>query len=174
MAPHDLGDAAQRHALFRHRVQRRSRRGLLQCQAEEARGVEPVDGGPATGSVADVTRDALVPRDADQHGHEAVVAVAVNGRRKPHDRRADAAGRQCDRELGMAHRVRGPALKAGGAGRRLPVLLGRHASGASPRAPEAMRNGRSDPASASPKVSMARRSASAAPWKSPENERSCL
>ena len=45
--------------------------------------------------------------------------------------------------------------------------------GASPSVPEAMTNGRSDPASASPKVSMARRSARAASWKPPEKAMSC-
>jgi hypothetical protein len=56
----------------------------------------------------------------------------------------------------------------------VPVLFGRHPPGASPSVPEAMTNGRSEPASASPKVSTARRSASAAPWKSPVKARSCL
>jgi hypothetical protein len=55
------------------------------------RGIEPVHGGPAVGPVADVAGDALVAGDADQGRHEAVVAVAVIGRRKSHDRRADAA-----------------------------------------------------------------------------------
>ncbi len=46
--------------------------------------------------------------------------------------------------------------------------------GASPARPEARTKGRSVPASASPKVSTARRSASAAPRKSPEKAMSCL
>jgi hypothetical protein len=72
-----LGDGADRHALVRDPVQYRSRRSLLQRQAEEVRGIEPVNGGPAVGPIADVAGDALLAGDADQGRDEAVISVAV-------------------------------------------------------------------------------------------------
>ena len=171
-----LGDVADRHALVGDRVQRRSRRCLLQREAEQARGVEAVHGRPAVGPVADVAGDALVAGDADQGRDEAVVSVAVVGRRKSHDRRADAAGGE-----GRARTRRSPTESADRRPMRPRPRRSRARPARSPRAPvrrpsvpEAMTNGRSEPASASPMVSTARRSASAAPWKSPENARSCL
>ena len=170
-----LGDVADRHALVGDRVQRRSRRGLLQRQAEEARGIEPVHGGPAVGPVADVAGDALVAGDADQGRHEAVVSVAVNRRRKSHDGRADAAGSEGERHLRIGQPGRRTAAQSAAAGSGpCPSRSVATRPGASPSVPEAMTNGRSEPASASPKVSTARRSASAAPWKSPEKAMSCL
>jgi hypothetical protein len=92
MSSDHLGDVADRDALVGDREQRRSGWRLLQREAEKARGIEPVRGGPAVGPVGDVGRDALLPGDSDQGGDEAVISVAVIGRRKSHDRRADAAG----------------------------------------------------------------------------------
>ena len=75
----------------------------------------------------------------------------------------------------VANRVSGPAPRAATSGSGpWPSRSVATRPGVNPSSPEAMTNGRSEPASASPNVSTARRSASAAPWKSPEKARSCL
>ena len=61
VSPDHLGDGADRHILVRDRVQPRSRRCLLQGQAEQVCRIEPVHGGPAAGAVADEARDSLGP-----------------------------------------------------------------------------------------------------------------
>jgi hypothetical protein len=47
---------------------------------DQAGGIEPVHRGPPVGAVTDVAGDATLPGDADQRGHEAVVALAVHRR----------------------------------------------------------------------------------------------
>ena len=172
----DLRDVADRNALLGDRVQRRSRRGLFEPETEEARRIQPMHGGPAVAAVADVAGDALLAGDTDQGRDEAVVPVAVIRRGKPHDRRADALGGERERELGgFPPGLRTAAESGHGRVGTMPVLLGRHVPRCEPE--ESRRrstSGRSEPASASPNVSTARRSASAAPWKSPENASSCL
>src|SRR6266567_6079259 len=88
--PDHLGDGADRHTLVRDRVQPRSRRCLLQSQAEQVCRVEPVHGGPAAGAVAGEARDSLVTGNTDQGREESVIPVAVTGRSKSHNRRTDA------------------------------------------------------------------------------------
>ena len=130
---------ADRHALVGDRVQHRSRRRLLQRQAEQARGVEAVHGGPAVGAVADVAGDALVAGDADQGGHEAVVAVAVHGRAR--------AARPTSGRRGRRARARPRCVGAAArrARRRRGAVRPRSRRGpARARAtPEAITNGRS-------------------------------
>ena len=74
----------------------------------------------------------------------------------------------------VPNRVCGPLGMSGSGSGSRPSSSVANRPGASPSVPEAMRNGRSVPASASPSASTARRSESAAPWKSPENASSCL
>ncbi len=129
MAADHLGDVADRHALVGDRVQRRSRRRLLQREAEQARGIEAVHGGPAVGPVADVAGDAFVAGDPDEGRHEAVVSVAVIRRRESHDRRADTAGGEREGELrGFPSGLRTAAESGHGRVGTMAVLLGRHVS----------------------------------------------
>ena len=74
----------------------------------------------------------------------------------------------------VARRIAGPLPGVAAGPGSCPSRSVATRPGASPSVPEAMTNGRSEPASASPNVSMARRSASAAPSKSPEKAMSCL
>ncbi len=122
-----LGDPSDRHAFLSDRVERRSGRGLLQCQAEQPRRIEAVGRRPAVGPVAHVARGAPVARDADQGRHEAVVPVPVTGRWKAHDRGADAVRSEGERDLRRAQPGQRPPPSAAAAGSDpLPVLFGRH------------------------------------------------
>ena len=92
-------------------------------------------------------------------GHEAVVAVAVHGRRQPQHGRADAAVRQGQRELRrLPADLRAAGHARAGAG-PCPSRSVATRPGASPSVPDAMTSGRSEPASTSPNVSTAWRSA---------------
>src|SRR6266568_183030 len=90
---------AGRHTLVRDRVQPRSRRCLLQSQAEQVCRVEPVHGGPAAGAVAGEARDSLVTGNTDQGREESVIPVAVTRRSKSHHRRTDAERSERKRDL---------------------------------------------------------------------------
>ena len=95
----DRGDVAERHALVADRVQARACGRGLQGQPEQARGIEPVHGGPAVGPVAHVGGQALRAGDADQGRDEAVIALAVHRRRQAHRRYAHAASGEPERDL---------------------------------------------------------------------------
>ena len=97
--PDHLGDGADRHTLVRDRVQPRSRRCLLQGQAEQVCRIEPVHGGPTAGAVADEARDSLVTGNTDQGREESVIPVAVTRRSKSHNRRTDAERSERQRDL---------------------------------------------------------------------------
>ena len=105
-----------RHALIGHPVQSRSRRGLLQGQAEKARRVEPVNGGPAVGPLGDVAGDALVTGDADKGRDEAVVSLAVVRRRESHTEERTPREARESTNSAVAHRVRGPLPQAAAVG----------------------------------------------------------
>ena len=92
-------DLEHRDALLGDAVQRRAGRRRPQREPEEARRVEPVDGGPAIGPAADVGRDAVGAGDVDQLRDEAVVALTVDRRGKPEQRSAHAALRERERGL---------------------------------------------------------------------------
>ena len=117
--------------------------GAFDREPVEARGVEAVDGGPAVGAVADVRRDALLAGDRDQARDEAVVALAVHGRREPDDRGPDAALGKGERRVlrgdsgprGVEHVRFGPEA----------VRLERRASQREPSVPEVITNGLSEP-----------------------------
>ena len=173
MAADRLGDLTDGHALVGDCVEGRARRRVFQRAAEQARGVEAVHGRPAVGAVADVAGDALVAGDADDRRHEAVVAVAVHGggSRTTDERTPRSASERSSSEV--SQRVRGPSPDGPAPGscpsRSVASVPARRRG-----FPEAITSGRSEPASASPKVSMAWRSAVAAPWKSPANAISWL
>ena len=73
---------------------------MLDGEAEQMRRVEAVHRRPAVGSITEVARDAFIASDRDERGDEAVVAVAVIGRRESYDRRTDTAGSEREDELG--------------------------------------------------------------------------
>ena len=171
-----LGDLPGRDSLVGDRVQGGPGRRLLDGEPEEAAGVQAVHGRPARGAVAGEAGDPLGPRDRDQGRHEAVVTVAVVGRSQPHDARTGCRARRSStsaRHWPSAGPDREPPPVRPAARRGRPARWPAR-PGARPRVPEAMTSGRSVPASASPKVSIARRSASAAPAKSPVKAISCL
>jgi hypothetical protein len=123
-------------------VQHGSRRGLLQRQPEEVRGIEPVHGRPAAGAVAEVAGDALVAGDADQGRHEAAISIAVHRRREPQDGRADAARGEGERQQRGA--LPGPRAAARPRGNRVgipPVLFGRHPARGEPGQPRSEHEG---------------------------------
>ena len=102
-----------------------------------------------------------------------MIPVAVTRRSKSHNRRTDAERSERQRDLLRGPcRARGPPAAAGsrpGASCSVPTR-----PGASTTVAEAMTSGRSEPVRASPSASTARRSASTAPWKSPERTMSAL
>lgn len=72
-------------------LQARSGGGLLQCQPEEPRGIQPVHRRPAVRTVADESSEAVPARAVDQRGHKSVVALSVHGGLQAHDAEAIAA-----------------------------------------------------------------------------------
>ena len=58
---------------------------FVESQREQMSRVEPVHRGPAVGSVADVTRKALLASDRHESGHKAAITQPVIGRREAHD-----------------------------------------------------------------------------------------
>src|SRR6266851_1782039 len=80
-------------------AQPRSRRCLLQGQAEQVCRIEPVHGGPAAGAVAGEAGDSRVTGDTDQGREESVIPVTVTRRGKSHDRRTDAE--RSERQRGL-------------------------------------------------------------------------
>ena len=63
VTPDDLGDVADLDALLGHPVEGRSGGSLLEGEAEDVGGVEPVDGRPAVSTRRRRTRNTLVPGD---------------------------------------------------------------------------------------------------------------
>ena len=64
---------------------------MLDPEPHEPGGVVAVDGGPTIRAVGEVARGAVAAVGVDDHGDEAVVASAVDGRREPYAHRAHAA-----------------------------------------------------------------------------------
>ena len=119
-----LGDRAGLDALVVDGVEDVAGGCGFEAEPEHPRGVEAVDGGPAVLARADVAGDALIAGGGDDHGHEAVVALAMDGRREAHDDRAHVVGRQGERQL------RGGDARVDAVLRR--VRLGAHAAGREP------------------------------------------
>jgi hypothetical protein len=82
----------------------------------DQKGIKPVDAWPAVEPFAHICGNTFSPRDADQVGNEAVIAVAVNRRRQAHDRRPNAPFRQR-----FGRRFRGAWI--GGGDRRSGILF---------------------------------------------------
>src|SRR3984885_15742850 len=122
-----LGDLARRHALVGDGVEHRAAGTLLQRQAVQSGGIQPVARGPAIGPLADVAGHALAPGDLDQERDEPVIALAVDRGAGPHDRRADAAlGHVLDHLFGTEP---GVAARIGN------VIFGHHVTGPDQRRP---------------------------------------
>lgn len=83
-----ITSAMVRHALIRDCVQHPTCWGLLERPSEQVRGVESVNGRPAFRPTCDVSRNALTPSNPNQGRDEIGVALSVNRRREPQDRRA--------------------------------------------------------------------------------------
>jgi hypothetical protein len=86
------GDVAERHALVGDSVIRGSSGTLLKHEPVEMSSIEPVNRGPAVKPVANIRRNALFTRDADESRNETVITVAMDRWRKPYT----DAGTPCD------------------------------------------------------------------------------
>jgi len=91
VTPNHLGDLPEGDALVGDRVQDRAGGGGLDGQAGQAGGVGAVHSRPAVGAVTHVSGHAPLAGDADEGGHEPVVAGAVDRRGK----RSTTSGRLC-------------------------------------------------------------------------------
>ena len=167
--PITVGDVADRHAFVGDGVQRRARPAPARRPGGTG-GPNRAGAPPASGwtrrrcSPTRRARGRSRPawrrsRCRRRRGRSGGGARPTSGRRGPPGASTSSA---------VASRVCGPVPAAARAG-SVPCPSASVATrpGARPSSPEAMTNGRSEPASASPNVSTARRSASAAPWKSP-------
>ena len=128
MAAHRLGDLPEGDAFVGDGVQHRTGGSVFDSQARQAGGVGAVHRRPPVGAVTHVTGHAPLTGDADESGHEPVVAVAVHRRCEAQDRRADADAPQRQGEQG------GGRPASGGVGPNLgtgdePVVLGGHPPG---------------------------------------------
>ncbi len=92
--PDRLRDGTHADALFGNAVQAGSGRGMLECQAEQPRRVEPVHRRPAVRTVAGERGKPDAARHLDQHGDEAVIPRAMHRGRQPHDADPHAALRR--------------------------------------------------------------------------------
>ena len=79
-AAHRLGDLTEADTLVAHCVQHRAGGSGLDGEAGQAGGVGDVHSRPAVGAVTHVSGHAALAGDADQGGHEPVVAVPVDRR----------------------------------------------------------------------------------------------
>src|SRR5882762_3410139 len=77
----DVRDLPGGHALVGNRVKPGSRRTFLERQPKEMGGIEPVHRGPSVAPLAEVGRDALLARDANQRRYEAMIALAMDRQR---------------------------------------------------------------------------------------------
>ena len=71
-------DLPERHALVGHPVIPASGRTFLQDKPVEVGSVEPMHGGPAVQTVANIGGNALLTRDVDEERNETMIAVAMN------------------------------------------------------------------------------------------------
>ena len=146
-----LGDLSDRHALFGDRVIPGSRGTFLKNEPVETGGIEQVHRGPAIESFADIRRNALLASDRDRVGDEPMLESVVN-LRKTHHQNTHATRR--DRG-GCLFRNSGERGIDGG---RSSSVARR--PGATSPVPEVTIKGRSEPVSAEPSASIARRSVS--------------
>ncbi len=122
-----LGDLCERHALVGNTMIGRLGRTVVEHEAIQARGIQPVHAGPAVQALADIGRHACLARQADQERDEGAVADAVHRRRETDGGGAHAA--LCKRPRGRLRFAR-----EGGRGRS-HVRLGRDPAGSEQRDP---------------------------------------
>ena len=89
-----LRNRLERHAFLGDRVIVVCGCALLEREPVDARGVKRCAAGPAVAAIADIGRHAFLAREVDQDRNEAVVALAMGGRRKTNHGGADAGPRQ--------------------------------------------------------------------------------
>ena len=145
MTADDLGDVARRDAFVRYCVIAGAGQALLQRQPVKPRHIQPVRPGPAVAAIADIARDALLPRDREKPVDQTAFAVAA----MPWGSRTAMA------RTPRAAKAR-PAVSDT---RGRPGITGSFSvasrPGATSSVPEVTMNGLSDPASSSPMASMA-------------------
>src|SRR5580658_2371202 len=94
-----LSDLSSRYALVGDAVIRGTSNTFLKHKPVKVSRIEPMHRWPAIKPVPYECRNSFFTRDADQTRHKAVVAIAVDRRRKPQHRCADSARRQRKRRL---------------------------------------------------------------------------
>jgi len=94
-----FGDILERDSLFSHPVIPVPRGTLLQREPKKNCRVQPVYGGPAVFSLADISRNAFFPRHINQKRNETMIPFAVDRRRKPHHGSFHTFRRQFIRDL---------------------------------------------------------------------------
>src|SRR5882672_8002417 len=87
----DVRDPPGGHALVSNRVKPGSRRTVLERQPEEMGGIEPVHRRPSVAPLAQVGRDALLVRDANEGRYEAMIALTMDRQREAHHGHAHTA-----------------------------------------------------------------------------------
>jgi hypothetical protein len=99
----DLRHLAGGYAFFGDGMEGRAGWSVVERQGKDVGDIESMGGGPAIGSITDVTSHTLSPGDLDQCGHKAVVPVAMTRRGESNCGGSDALLRQIDGELGGSH-----------------------------------------------------------------------
>src|SRR6185369_3915649 len=84
-AADDVGDLPKGYAFFGHAVITGPCSPFFQSEPEQMGSIEPVHCGPAVEPLADVCGSSFLTRHIDENRYKAVVAIAVNRRRKPHN-----------------------------------------------------------------------------------------
>src|SRR6266404_8069179 len=98
-AADDLGDLPKGYAFFGHAVITGPCSPFFQSEPEQMSSIEPMHCRPAVEPLADVGRSSFLTRYIDESRHKAVIAIAVNRRRKPHNRHAHSKIRNCARSF---------------------------------------------------------------------------
>lgn len=115
-APADyLGDISNRHTFVSDAVICDSGGTLLKHKPIKVVCIESVHCGPSVRPVFDICRNALFTGDVDESRNEAVIAIAVHGWRKPHDRHARAT--LCQRKCSLFRFARERRINRIGFGR---------------------------------------------------------
>ncbi len=87
----DVCDVSGGHAFVGNRVKPGSRRTFLERQPEEMGGIQPVHRGPSVAPLAQVGRDALLARDANEGRYEAMITLTMDRQGESHHGHAHAA-----------------------------------------------------------------------------------
>src|SRR6266446_6414972 len=84
-------DVSRGHALVCNPMKPGSRQTFLERQPEQMGGIEPVHRGPSVTPLAQVRRDALLARDANECRYEGMIALTMDRQREAHHGHAHAA-----------------------------------------------------------------------------------